>query len=317
MGLSVLIMTTNTETKEQAPAEPQQLSRVVTFATAGLGGVLGWICIHPCNTVAIRMNLNSMGNPEKMPNFFNYTKRMIAKEGVLTLYSGLSAGITRQIFYATSRFGLFEVFRDKMAQYRETDLFSRLLTGCASGAAAAFISCPAEVSLVRISNDKSLPEAQRRNYKNVFDAAAQIMKKEGVATFWRGSAPFVNRAMLVGATQVGTYDQFKEMYANAGVPRGIPNVFCAAMTAGLLYSCITMPFEAVKNRMAFQTPGPNGELVYKTTFQSLKHIVRTEGFMSFYSGFLPYYGRCGGHTVSMFIAVEQLRKMYRNHLANK
>lgn len=242
---------------------------------------------------------------------------MIAKEGVLTLYSGLSAGITRQIFYATSRFGLFEVFRDKMAQYRETDLFSRLLTGCASGAAAAFISCPAEVSLVRISNDKSLPEAQRRNYKNVFDAAAQIMKKEGVATFWRGSAPFVNRAMLVGATQVGTYDQFKEMYANAGVPRGIPNVFCAAMTAGLLYSCITMPFEAVKNRMAFQTPGPNGELVYKTTFQSLKHIVRTEGFMSFYSGFLPYYGRCGGHTVSMFIAVEQLRKMYRNHLANK
>lgn len=310
-------MTTNTETKEQAPAEPQQLSRVVTFATAGLGGVLGWICIHPCNTVAIRMNLNSMGNPEKMPNFFNYTKRMIAKEGVLTLYSGLSAGITRQIFYATSRFGLFEVFRDKMAQYRETDLFSRLLTGCASGAAAAFISCPAEVSLVRISNDKSLPEAQRRNYKNVFDAAAQIMKKEGVATFWRGSAPFVNRAMLVGATQVGTYDQFKEMYANAGVPRGIPNVFCAAMTAGLLYSCITMPFEAVKNRMAFQTPGPNGELVYKTTFQSLKHIVRTEGFMSFYSGFLPYYGRCGGHTVSMFIAVEQLRKMYRNHLANK
>lgn len=306
----------NSSQQEKPTQQPQELSRLVTFSTAGLGGVLGWICVHPFNTIAIRMNLHSMGNPEKMPNFFNFTKNLMAKEGPLTVYSGLSAGITRQIFYATSRFGLFEVFRDKMAQYRETDLLSRLVTGCASGAAAAFISCPAEVSLVRISNDKSLPEAKRRNYKSIVDAATRIAKTEGVATFWRGSAPFVNRAMLVGATQVGTYDQFKEMYANAGIPRGIPNVFCASMTAGLLYSCITMPFEAVKNRMAFQQPGPNGELLYRSTFQSLKHITATEGFFSLYNGFLAYYGRCGGHTVTMFIAVEQLRKFYRKNVAS-
>ena len=292
--------------------EPQPLSKLVTFSTAGLGGVLGWICVHPFNTLAIRMNLLKMSRDGPSPSFFTFTKQVVAEEGVLTLYSGLSAGITRQIFYATSRFGLFEVFRDTMAKYRETDLVSRLATGCLSGAAAAFISCPAEVSLVRISNDKALPVESRRNYKSVFDAAVRIAKTEGIATFWRGSAPFVNRAMLVGATQVGTYDQFKEMYANAGVPKGIPNVFCASMTAGLIYSLITMPFEAVKNRMAFQTPGPNGELMYKTTLQSMKRIIQTEGFLSFYSGYLAYYGRCGGHTVLMFIAVEQLRKMYRN-----
>ena len=39
----------------------------------------------------------------------------------------------------------------------------------------------------------------------------------GVKTFFSGSGPFVNRAMLVGAVQVGTYDQFRDMYKDMGV----------------------------------------------------------------------------------------------------
>jgi ASC-1-like (ASCH) protein len=38
-----------------------------------------------------------------------------------------------------------------------------------------------------------------------------------VKTFFSGSGPFVNRAMLVGAVQVGTYDQFRDMYKEMGV----------------------------------------------------------------------------------------------------
>eukprot|EP00121_Abeoforma_whisleri_P009415 Awhi_evm1s8656 len=52
-----------------------------------------------------------------------------------------------------------------MAKYRETDFLSRLATGCSSGGVAALISCPAEVSLVRMSNDSALPASARRNYK--------------------------------------------------------------------------------------------------------------------------------------------------------
>ena len=37
-----------------------------------------------------------------------------------------------------------------------------------------------------------------------------------------------------------------------------------------------------------------------------------EGVLSLWNGFAPYYGRCGGHTVSMFIFVEMLRGAYRN-----
>ena len=73
------------------------------------------------------------------------------------------------------------------------------------------------------------------------NAFTRIARDEGVATFWRGCAPFVQRAMLVGIVQVGTFDQNKELYDRyAGLKRGTyPNVFAAAFTSGLLYSIIS------------------------------------------------------------------------------
>ncbi len=65
-------------------------------------------------------------------------------------------------------------------------------------AIAAGISCPAEVTLVRMSNDATLPLDKRRNYTGVVNAFQRILSEEGAATFFRGCGPFVNRAMLVG-----------------------------------------------------------------------------------------------------------------------
>ena len=53
-------------------------------------------------------------------------KGMIAESGWMSLYDGLSAGLWRQLFYASTRFGLFETFRDKLHEYRgKTDFASR------------------------------------------------------------------------------------------------------------------------------------------------------------------------------------------------
>lgn len=284
------------------------ISKPVIFASSGLGGVLGWAVVHPANTIAVRWNLASMQGKK-----FAFGT-MIKENGWLSLYDGLGAGLLRQVFYASSRFGLFEVGRDKLHEYRgKTDFAARVVVGAVSGGTAAYISCPMEVATVRMSNDSTLPESQRRNYKNVLDTATRIIKEEGVPTFWRGSTPFVQRAMLVGVFQVATLDQFKSFYAEKLKQKknSIPNVFCAAMTSGLIYSLVTMPLEAAKNRMAFQTPDPKtGELPYKSTIQTLQAVARKEGALALFNGYLPYYIRCGGHTVTMFIFVQMIRDFY-------
>ena len=272
------------------------LSKAVVFTTSGLGGILGWIVVHPFNTLAVRMNLSAGAGPPK--SFGVFATELVKAEGVGSLYAGLSAGCLRQVFYATARLGLYETFRDMAAQYRKTDFAQRFALASVSGGCAALISCPVEVCLVRMSNDASMPAAERRGYTGVADAMMRIVKEEGVPAFFRGSQPFVYRAMVVGGTQVATYDQLKQactrraaphtntrtrartpsiastrrmlsipalcariwcapqLYQSMGLGSGLLNQFASSLSAGLIYSLITMPLETAKNRMAFQTADP-------------------------------------------------------------
>jgi solute carrier family 25 (mitochondrial oxoglutarate transporter), member 11 len=202
------------------------------------------------------------------------------------------------------------------ANFLSTQIFAFAFSvgvGAITGGIAAYLSCPMEVCVVRMSNDKSLPLDQRRNYKSLYDTFTRILREEGVGAFWRGSNPFVTRAMMVGVFQVATLDQFKDFYATTFEQKrnSIPNVFCAAMTSGLIYALATMPLEAAKNRMASQKKDAvTGKLPYTGTIQTLTKVAADKGFLTLYNGFFPYYLRCGGHTVSMFIIVQMLRDAF-------
>jgi len=87
------------------------------------------------------------------------------------------------------------------------------------------------------------------------------------------------------------------------------------MTAGLVYTTITMPFESAKNRMASQKADANGVLPYRSTFQTITKVASQEGPAKLYSGLRPYILFCGGHTVLMFFAMEELRRIYRAKMA--
>lgn len=165
-----------------------------------------------------------------------------------------------------------------------------------------------------MTNDSQLPAEKRRNYTGIVNAFKRILTEEGAGAFFRGCGPFANRAMLVGAIQVGTYDQFRSTYKSWGITNPLMNVFAASMTSGLLYSIVTMPFETSKNRMAFQKPDPLTEVLpYRSTMQTITTIVKSEGVLRLWAGFPPYYLRCGGHTVCMFMSVEWLRKAYQKY----
>ena len=296
-----------------SPPAPAPISMPVRFATGGIGGIIGWIVVHPANTLAVQMTLQASSNAgAAKQSFMAFSKDLIAKRGFASLYDGLSAGCTRQIFYATARLGLFEVFRDIIAGFstpalpktgrQEHNIISngtpvvtfqtRVVAGLASGGIAALIACPAEVCLVRMSNDKTLAPEKRRNYSGVADAGARILKEEGLPAFWRGSGAFVQRAMVVGVCQVGSFDQLKvrirsrahgnasitypdwrpidsslllrlsvclclqDLYAaKLGLMKGsVSNVFAAAMTSGLFTAPSLCPWR--RQRIAWRSRSP-------------------------------------------------------------
>jgi solute carrier family 25 (mitochondrial oxoglutarate transporter), member 11 len=266
---------------------------------------MAWTVVHPINTLSVKRNLAAAIDSAAPKRSI---KAMLHDFGVRGLYAGLSAGYTRQIFYTTCQVGMFETLRDEVAKYAALDIGARLLIGCASGAVAALVSCPAEVALVRMSNDASLPGAQQRRYKNVFDAGFRIIREEGVLRLFSGCGPFVGRAILVGAFQIGTYDHFKGWFCSVGVKDPLANVTAASFAAGAVYSFITMPLETAKNQLAFLRRSSDGAPV--STRRVIASTVRRHGVPGLWSGFGPYYVRCSVFSVCMFVSVEWLRQLY-------
>ena len=69
--------------------------------------------------------------------------------------------------------------------------------------------------------------------KSMVDAITRTTKREGVTSLWRGSSLTVNRAMLVMAPQLSSYDQIKETILEKGVMRdGLGTQVTASFAAG-------------------------------------------------------------------------------------
>jgi solute carrier family 25 uncoupling protein 8/9 len=60
----------------------------------------------PLDTAKVRLQIQ--GDKPKYSGMFNCIKTMIAEEGFTSLYKGLSAGLQRQMVFASLRIGLYE-----------------------------------------------------------------------------------------------------------------------------------------------------------------------------------------------------------------
>ena len=107
--------------------------------------------------------------------------------------------------------------------------------GAFSGGVGAFVGTPADVAMVRMCVDNRLPEAERRNYKSVFDAWRRIVKEEGFATLWTGCMATVYRAMVVNICTLCCQTQAKqELHEHFNIPKGYYLSFLGSTIAGFV-----------------------------------------------------------------------------------
>jgi len=71
---------------------------------------------------------------------------------------------------------------------------------------------PADLCLIRMQADKTLPVAERRNYTNVFNAMGRVIKDEGFFSLWKGAYPTVVRAMVLNLGMLAPYDYCKDYF---------------------------------------------------------------------------------------------------------
>ena len=316
------------------------------FFEGGVASIVAGCTTHPLDLIKVRMQLQGeklpVSNPQPVQNlrpafaFHSHSTtmaapsslgvsqprigpisvglRIVQSEGVAALFSGVSATVLRQTLYSTTRMGLYDMLKLKWTdpELGSMPLIRKISAGLIAGAIGAAVGNPADLAMVRMQADGRLPAVQRRNYKGVFDAITQMSKQEGVTSLWRGSALTMNRAMIVTASQLASYDQFKEMILEKGLMKdGLGTHVTASFAAGFVAAVASNPVDVIKTRVMNMKVEAGAAPPYNGALDCALKTVKAEGPMALYKGFIPTISRQGPFTVVLFVTLEQVRKVLK------
>lgn len=306
------------------------------FVEGGIASIVAGCSTHPLDLLKVRMQLQGESSPATAAVSHNVRPalafqsgshsinlppqpkvglvsvgiKIVKQEGVAALYSGVSATVLRQTLYSTTRMGLYDILKQKWTDPSSGNmpLMKKITAGLIAGGIGAAVGNPADVAMVRMQADGRLPKDQRRNYKSVGDAIKTMVKSEGVTSLWRGSALTVNRAMLVTASQLASYDQIKEMVLEKELMKdGLGTHVTASFAAGFVASVASNPVDVIKTRVMNMKDG-----AYSGAVDCFLKTVKSEGPMALYKGFIPTIARQGPFTVVLFVTLEQVRKLLKD-----
>ncbi|KAL1569677.1 Mitochondrial uncoupling protein 5 [Salvia divinorum] len=295
------------------------------FAEGGVASIVAGCSTHPLDLIKVRMQLQGEAAAIQPLSFQSAALHMpprmgpisvglsiIRHDGAAGLFSGVSATVLRQTLYSTTRMGLYEILKNKWTDpdTNSLPLGRKIAAGLIAGGVGAAVGNPADVAMVRMQADGRLPLPQRRNYKSVVDAISQMSKKEGIGSLWRGSSLTVNRAMVVTASQLASYDQFKEMILEQNLMRdGLGTHVTASFAAGFVAAVASNPVDVVKTRVMNMKVEA---APYSGALDCAVKMIKAEGPLALYKGFIPTISRQGPFTVVLFVTLEQVRKLFKD-----
>jgi len=296
-----------------APGETKKASSLWKgFVQGSVGAAVGGSCAHPLDLIKVRLQLQT-----EVPklNMMSMGMRILSNEGALGLFKGVDASAARQLVYSGTRFGMYDVLKDLAGEKTAPlGMLTKVVCAGAAGAIGAFAGNPGDLAMVRMQADGKLPEAERRGYKNIFDAVGKIARSEGVLSMWRtGVVPNMNRATIITVGQLAAYDQCKEVCADyVGMKEGVQLHFTASFMAAFIASVMSNPVDVAKTRLMNQKAEEGKAPLYTGTVQCMSKMVQAEGPLSLYKGFAATFARQCPYVVITWISVEQLKKIMKD-----
>ncbi|KAG9523383.1 hypothetical protein KCV07_g2374, partial [Aureobasidium melanogenum] len=277
------------------------------FWLGGAAASMAATCTHPLDQTKYRMQV--MHQPK---NILRTLVSFASRDGIPSLWTGLTGSWLRQCSYSTARFGLYNYFAKEVKQRTGTTKLTagwEVVCSGVAGGAAGLIGNPTEVVLVRMCADGAKPAAERYNYGNSIRALYRIAKEEGMSTFSRGLTPNIVRSVIMNISQIATYSTAKDYLLSnpsLGLKDGIFLHFLASLLAGTVATTACAPADVLKSRVQ-SAPTING--VKPSLSKIFADSYQKEGISFLMRGWSPAWLRLAPNTVLMFVFMEQLQRL--------
>ena len=256
--------------------------------------------------VQIQAYSEKIGNSQKISSL-RFIKRMLSNGyGLKQFYKGLDAAFIHQMTYTATRMGMYRsMFHSYKVKNGSVPLQIKTGLGLFSGFFGGLIGSPADLVMVRMQLDLTLPESQRRKYRHSLEAFRRIIYEEGILKLWRGSNIVILRAMILNSCLLGPFDEIKErLIALYGEKYLNQSRLVSSIIASLFCTIATLPLDNIKTKIQRMSPDSNGFMPYKGIAHCFRVTIRHEGFKRLWVGFGPYFARLGPHGMLILLIQE-------------
>lgn len=262
--------------------------------------------------VKVRIQLMSEQGGSTSP--FKVAGDIMKEGGVKGFYKGLDSAILRQVVYGTMRLGLFYNISEKMKNDnggKNLSAGQKAVASIVAGGIGSFVGTPADLCLVRMQADATLPVEERRNYTGVGNALTRIVAEEGITGLWAGAVPTITRAISLNVAMMVSYETVKEKLAEmTGKPQNDTGVLMqASMVSAVCTAVGSLPFDNIKTKMQKQKPNAEGVMPYKNMADCFTKSVAREGVTGLWAGLPTYYFRVGPHAIITLLSLEFYKRM--------
>ncbi|CAE7597199.1 ucpB [Symbiodinium microadriaticum] len=282
---------------------------------AGVSNAIAACFTNPVDVVKVRMQLAGVSQITSCnaQTVLGAGRKLWQQEGPAGLQRGLRPSILRELSYSGMRMGLYEPVRETLAsrggqqEKRQTTspLVVKILAGAITGAIGSVIANPFDLLKVRMQGGGA-----HETRASVTEEFTSIVQGGGLRGLWRGAGPTVQRATLLTASQVPSYDHAKHTLLDLGLVReGYVCHFACSMLAGVVAAAVTSPVDLAKSRIMSQPLDPETRrgALYTNTLDCWRKTAGAEGIGALFRGFNMQWMRLGPHTTISLMCFEQLR----------
>lgn len=294
---------------------PIQLELLKNSLCAGIAAALATGTFNPLDTVGVRWQLtpalsgSTAAATPSSGSLLSFARDIIAKEGFVTglwrpgatatmLSMGTSCGV---------RMGCYPYLRDWVAgdptRKTPTIMFA---TGLVAGGVGYWLSCPFFQAKTRLQTATMLLIEKHAGTRGLAAQLHELRAAGGFASLWRGASPLVIRGALFSACQTFGYDGTKTALSQRRqlMQDGPALHAMSSMVAAFFATVFSAPADFLMTR--YQA-APQMGISYKGPLDCLAQVLREEGPLAFYRGWLPYFGRIAPVFLTFHPSLEQLR----------
>jgi solute carrier family 25 protein 14/30 len=284
------------------------------FIIGGISSCNAELITFPSDLVKTRLQIQSKSTdsmPSKYRGMVHCFKMIIKEEGISALYNGIKPALLRQATYGTLKLGFYHYSKKVFSSFakkspKDQSLIMNMICGMVSGASANSICNPTDVLKVRMQSNSTLKNSK------MLKMFKEIYHQEGFAGLYRGVLPNAQRAAVITALELSTYDSAKSILINQiSMTDGLFTHLAAGSMAGFVATVGALPIDVVKTRMMNQKilkDGSSSVVAYKGSMDCFVRTIRQEGFSALYKGFLPSYLRIAPFNIIFFLTYEKLKR---------